>query len=59
MTTNFRLHIVTLEYNNSTYTITVEPYKKLSYIKQQAQNHFYPLGEEIKLIILFNNICIV
>lgn len=50
MTTNFRLHIVTLEYNNSTYTITVEPYKKLSYIKQQAQNHFYPLGEEIKLI---------
>ena len=50
MTTNFCLHIVTLEYNNSTYTITVEPYKKLSYIKQQAQNHFYPLGEEIKLI---------
>ena len=50
MKTNFLLHIVTLEYNKSIYTITVEPYKKLSYLKQQARTHFYPLGEEFKLI---------
>lgn len=49
METYYRLINVTLEFNNTTHVIMVEPYKKISYIKQQAQNYFYFIEEDFKM----------
>lgn len=49
METYYRLINVTLEFNNTTHVIMVEPYKKISYIKQQAHNYFYFIEEDFKM----------
>ena len=44
---------VVLNYNNESYTIDVQRFKKLKYIKQKAYKYFYPIKTDI--VIKYNN----
>ena len=44
---------VVLNYNNESYTIDVQRFKKLKYIKEKAYKYFYPIKTDI--VIKYNN----
>ena len=50
MSINLKKIRCTLEFNGKTFMISVPPYKRISFLKQQAQNFFYPITSEIKLV---------
>lgn len=50
MSTNLKKIRCTLEFNGKTFIVSVPPYKRISFLKQQAQNFFYPITSEVKLV---------
>ena len=50
MSTNLKKIRCTLEFNGKTFMVSVPPYKRISFLKQQAHNFFYPITSEIKLV---------
>ena len=50
MSTNLKKIRCTLEFNGKTFMISVAPYKRIAYLRQQAQNFFYPITSDIKLV---------